>query len=192
MTILFRSDMEVLWKDIPGYEGLYQASTDGQIRTVDGKITSNSLHPIRVWKQRIMKQKYGKRKNGLMDAKICLWKNGKEKTFLVSRLVAMTWVDGYKEWLTVNHKDGNPLNNNMDNLEWVSLADNIRHGFASGLYKNSQKKCTLIDSGGNEYCFDSNANADRFLGRKHGYINNCIAKGHNVYDTNHNQYLVKT
>jgi hypothetical protein len=123
------------WKAIPGYEGLYEASTLGQIRTVEGKITSNARYPRRVWKQRILKLKYELRKSGQhKDARVCLWKDGKEKTFLVSRLVAMTWCRGYAEGLTVNHKDGNPMNNYYENLEWITLADNIKHAMKNGLY----------------------------------------------------------
>ena len=127
------------WRDIPGYEGLYQASTDGRIRTAKGKTTASSRFPVRVWKQRIMKFKYQTRKSGgKKDARVCLWKEGKEKTFLVARLVALAWCDGYEDGLTVNHKDGDPLNNHPENLEWISLADNIRHGFKTGLYSKSQ------------------------------------------------------
>lgn len=127
------------WKMIPGYEGLYEASTLGQIRSAEGKITSNARYSRRVWKQRIIKQKYVNRKTGkCRDARVCLWKDGKEKTHLVSRLVAMTWCNGYADGLTVNHKDGNPLNNNYKNLEWMSLADNIRHGFKNGLYHRAK------------------------------------------------------
>jgi hypothetical protein len=135
------------WKDIPGYEGLYQASTDGRIRTAEGKTTASARFPHRVWKQRIMKLKYQTRKSGRSkDARVCLWKDGKEKTFLVSRLVALAWCDGYADGLTVNHKDGDPMNNHPDNLEWISLADNIRHGFRTGLY--SKKRMTGGDLDG--------------------------------------------
>ena len=109
------------WKDIPGYEGLYQASNFGNIRTHADKVTSSARFKIRHWKQRIMKQKFQARPNGKKDARVCLWKEGKEKTFLVSRLVAMTWCDGYLPGLTVNHIDGNPKNNCADNLEWTTL-----------------------------------------------------------------------
>ena len=137
------------WKMIPGYEGLYEASTYGQIRTAEGKTTSNARYPKRVWKQRILKLKYVHRKNGrLKDARVCLWKDGKEKTFLVSRLVAMTWCDGYADGLTVNHKDGNPLNNDCSNLEWISLAENIRHGFRTGLYPHGKTAQHTAAGGG--------------------------------------------
>lgn len=67
------------WKDIPGYEGLYQASTLGRIRTCEGKTTSSARFEKRVWKQRIMKQKLNKNRKGRIDARVCLWKDGKEK-----------------------------------------------------------------------------------------------------------------
>ena len=97
------------WKAIPGYEGLYEASTLGRIRTAEGKTTSSRRFFKRVWKQRILKGRA-----------VSLWKDGKEKDWLVARLVAMTWIDGYCEGMTVNHKDRNRFNNNIDNLEWLS------------------------------------------------------------------------
>lgn len=124
------------WKDIPGYEGLYQASTQGRIRTCEGKITSSARFEKRVWKQRILKQKLCKNRKGRTDARVSLWKDRKEKTWLVSRLVALTWCDGYADGLTVNHKNGNPLDNSAQNLEWMTRAANIQHGFKNGLYKN--------------------------------------------------------
>lgn len=125
-----------MWKDIPGYEGLYQASTHGQIRTCEGKTTSSARFEKRVWKQRIMKQKQCRNGKGRIDSRVCLWKDGKEKTWLVARLVALTWCAGYSEGMTANHINGNPLDNSASNLEWISRAANIQHGFKTGLYKN--------------------------------------------------------
>lgn len=165
------------WRFIPGYEGLYEASTDGRIRSAEGKITSNARYDVRHWNQRIMKQKYQKRNNGKnVDAKVCLWKNGVEKTFLVSRLVAMTWCDGYKEGLTVNHKDGNPLNNSADNLEWLDIKANIVHGFENDLF-TTQTKCGLTSEDGDTTHFRSMSEASRFLGRSVGYVSNHNKRG---------------
>ena len=130
------------WKDIPGYEGLYQASNFGRIRTCEGKTTSNARFGVRVWKQRIMKPKRAANKNGRIDLRVELWKDGKHKTLLVSRLVAFTWCEGYKDGWTVNHKNGNQLDNRAENLEWLSHGDNIRHGFANGLYPQA---CFMSD-----------------------------------------------
>nr|DAL08116.1 MAG TPA: homing endonuclease [Caudoviricetes sp.] len=132
--------MQEQWKDIPGYEGLYEASNTGEIRTKLGKTTSSARSSKRVWKQRILKQKHQKRIRcaaGYTDARVTLWKDGEEKTMLVSRLVAMAWIPGYSKNLTVNHIDGNPMNNNASNLEWCTRAENIRKGFANGQYKNT-------------------------------------------------------
>ena len=168
------------WKYIPGYEGIYQASTLGRIRSVEGKTTITQRHGTRVWKQRILKQKVAHRKQtDKSDARVCLWKDGTYKTFLVSRLVAMAWCDGYSEGMTVNHIDGDPTNNTASNLEWVSLGDNIRHGFETGLY-STQKPCVLINSKGERTEFRSQSYASRSIGRTPSYIANCITRNRQI------------
>jgi len=64
--------------------------------------------------------------------KINLRRECKTKTYRVHRLVAFAFVPGYQEGLTVNHKDGDTLNNRASNLEWLPLADNIRHAWDGG------------------------------------------------------------
>jgi hypothetical protein len=162
------------WKDIPGYEGIYQASNLGNIRTAEGKTTSNKRYAVRRWKQRILKPKSPKADGYRGDLRVSLWKDGISKDYLVARLVAMTWVKGYGDGMTVNHIDGNYLNNCINNLEWVSIGDNIRKGFESGLFSKSQTKVRLIDE---NYCyvdFESLAEASRYLSRSHGYLSNRI------------------
>lgn len=163
------------WRDIPGYEKLYQASNLGRIRTAEGKTTSSAKFERRVWKQRIMKQKYHARGNtDKKDARVCLWKDGKEKTHLVSRLVAQTWCDGYMPNLTVNHIDGNPMNNRADNLEWVTIKDNVRKGFETGLFPTQIPVVVVND--GNIELYNSMAKASIALGKCPGYISNKIKK----------------
>ena len=181
--------MDILWKDIPGFEGIYQASNTGSIRTKPGKVTSNKRYAKRVWKSRVLKVKYlrnGKRK----DARVTLWKDGKESDHLVSRLAAMTWVDGYAPGLTVNHIDGNPENNAIENLEWLSLGDNVRKGYETGLFDKCQKPITLV---GETSCvsFNSRAQASGFLGRNKGYIHNCIKTGRTPTDAYGQVYTIK-
>ena len=160
------------WKDIPGYDGIYQASTLGRIRTCENKTTYTERHGVRHWKQRILKQKYqrryGAKENSKRDARVCLWKDGKEKTYLVSRLVAITWCDGYSKELTVNHIDGNPENNIASNLEWVTLRRNVQKGFEDGLFP--QYSCVIIESNGDEKHFRSYAEAGRYIGKSAGFI----------------------
>lgn len=172
-----------MWKDIPGYEGLYQASTFGNIRTVEGKTTSNRLYATRRWKSRVLK---GRGDNPRTGKRVSLWKDGQVKDWLVARLVAITFLGDPPKEFTVNHKDGNRMNNNIDNLEWLSSADNIRHGFATGLY-HTQKAVTLRRNG--QYLtFRSMAKCDEFLGRCNGYTSNSLKKRYTVYDANGNEY----
>lgn len=183
------SDSEV-WKPIPGYEGLYEASSLGNIRTAEGKTTSSARFEHRVWQQRIMKQKQRNRHGNKdrKDSRICLWKDGKEKTFLVARLVAMAFLPAPYEKLTVNHIDGNPSNNEACNLEWVTRADNIKLGFENGQYASIQKAVILQSIDGMEYRFRSMAEASRYLGHGNGYVSNAIAKCLYCYDANGNKY----
>lgn len=162
------------WKPIPGYEGLYDASNLGNIRSTPGKVTSNARYDKRVWKTRIIRQKWTSRKCGKKDARVCLWKDGKEKTYLVSRLIALTWCDGYEDGLTVNHIDGNTENNVPSNLEWVSRADNIRHAFYNGFCASFQKPVLLVDPDGMEHAFCSLSAASRYLGRDSKYVSGVL------------------
>ena len=126
-----------------------------------------------------MRPKYGRRKGSdKSDARVSLWKDGVEHTHLVSRLVARTWCDGYADGLTVNHIDGDPHNNKVDNLEWVTLTENIRHGFENGLYP--QKSILLIDEDGSAELFRSMICASRFLGKCDNYVSNYLARGGHV------------
>lgn len=157
------------WKVIPEYEGLYEASDLGRIRTADGKTTKNARFTRRVWSQRTLKLKWRKRSNkGRSDARVCLWKDGKESTHLVARLVARAWCSGYAEGLTVNHIDGNPENNQASNLEWISLGENIRKAFEGGLYPTS-KPVTVTFKDGTRRSYKSMSECDKALGKANGY-----------------------
>ena len=167
-----------LWRAIPRYEKLYEASNLGEIRTVEGKITSSSRYPKRIWKQRVLKQKFRKSNNGKrLDAMVTLWKDGKPHYYLVSRLIATTFCGDYiNSNLTVNHKDGNSINNSSDNLEWISRSDNIKIGFSSNQYDNIKKKIIMV-SDGKYYAFRSMTDADKFLKRYRGYTSRTFKTG---------------
>lgn len=166
--------MDEIWRTIPGYAGLYEASNHGRIRTVLGKTTSNTRHEKRVWNQRILKPKGTAEGGGL---RVNLWKDGIQRDWLVHRLVAMTFIDMLEQpEPTVNHKDGNRLNNSIENLEWASLGDNIRHAFRTGLAH--QKSTTILDKrSGVTIWFRSLADASRHFGKNDGYISNIMKKG---------------
>lgn len=166
--------MEEIWKPIPDYEGIYEASSLGRIRTVPGKITQNARYPVRVWKSRIMKPKHPQSRKR-KDDRISLWKDGKQHDYLVSRLVAAAWHGVPEPNMTVNHINGDWSDNRPDNLEWMSLSENIKSGFESGQFDSFCKTTVLQSSDGRVVQFRSKAEASRFLGRNAGYISNaCI------------------
>lgn len=177
--------MEV-WRDIPQYEGIYQASSHGNIRTCEGKTTSNKRYETRHWKSRILK---GKGDNPKTGKRVSLWKDGKRSDWLVARLVATTFLGEPPVGFTVNHIDGNRMNNNIDNLEWLSRGDNIRHGFATGLY-HSQKAVLLVKDG-QQFEFRSMAQCDRFLRMRSGYTSAKLKKSDTLSDYMGNKYYAK-
>ena len=179
-----------IWKPIPGYEGLYEASSFGRIRTAEGKTTYSDLHGKRVWKQRILKPKACSNYNAC-GYRVSLWKDKKPKDFLVARLVCTTFHENLiNTKMTVNHKDGNRLNNHIDNLEWLTLADNIRDGFKTGLYRSSQKPVSLLAQNGKEIYFDSISECSKFLGRNTGYVSMCVSRGRGVVSSSGNKYKI--
>lgn len=162
---------EEIWKDIPNFEGIYEASTKGKIRTKEGKKTFTKRHGVRIWKSRILKPRGGNIKTG---NRVFLWKDGKSYGFLTARLIAITFLGLPQNNETVNHKDGNRKNNEIDNLEWLSLAENIRHGHEMGLFPQHK---TILKTNNREIIFTSNSKASRSLGRCSGYIHGRLKNG---------------
>lgn len=166
-----------IWREIPGYSGIYEASNYGRIRTVDGKTTSSARFPKRVWKQRIIKQKVRNGKNGRKDFMVTLWKERKPYSHLVARLIAATFIkNNLNTTLTVNHKDGNPLNNHAENLEWLTKKQNIQYGFKTGQYSRIMKPITATnrDSEFDTIFATSYFEMDRQLNQYHGYTSRMI------------------
>lgn len=108
-----------IWKDISGYEGLYQVSNLGRVKSLE-RIDNNN-HPV---KEKIIKPY--KTIGGYMQ--VCLWKNGKVKHLQIHRLVAQAFIPNPYNLPECNHKDENPLNNCVENLEWCDHKYNINYG----------------------------------------------------------------
>lgn len=179
------------WRDIPGYEGIYQVSNLGNVRTCDGKTTYTERHGVRHWKQRNLKQKFHKNRYGRTDARIILWKDGLNRTWLVARLVGLAWCTGFSENMTINHINGNSLDNRAENLEWVSIAENIQKGFATGLYSTNQRSIHLADEAHEVIMFPSMADASRFLNRNNSYVSNCIKNCRAITNSEGKRYFIR-
>lgn len=109
-----------IWKDIPGYEGLYQASNFGRIKSLPRKASPRDFL-----------LRFATRPDGYPGC--ALVKNRKPASFTVHRLIAMTFLSPKKDNLEINHIDGNKLNNMVENLEWCTRSENLKHCFRIGL-----------------------------------------------------------
>lgn len=113
------------WKDIKGYEGLYQVSNYGQIRALDRIVKDTTKDRS----QKIKGHMLSKTDNGRGYKIVILYKNGKRKNAYVHRLVAEHFIENPNSLREVNHKDFDKDNNSVENLEWVSSSENKKHLF---------------------------------------------------------------
>lgn len=121
--------MKELWKDIAGYEGKYQISNLGRVRSLLNS-RGNKREQPKILKTSIDRWGY---------LVLALCKNSTGKMFKVHRLVAQAFLLNPENKPEVNHKDGNKLNNTALNLEWVTPKENIRHAFKTGLRKKGEE-----------------------------------------------------
>lgn len=123
--------MERIWKSVPEYEGYYEVSNDGLLRSVN-RISINSLGHCRHLRGCLMASS----KSNCGYIKYSLNKDGKSQTFNAHQLVALAFMGhnriGTK--MTINHIDGNKMNNRIDNLEIVTMSENRRHAIRTGLW----------------------------------------------------------
>lgn len=160
------------WRDVVGYEGIYEVSDTGLVRTHKDKVTHSTRSGVRHWNQRVLKQKVSKDN----CCRVSLYKNKSEKTWLVHRLVAIAFLPMQPGKEYVNHIDGNRLNNNLSNLEWCDHKENNNHAFDTGLMPC--EPVILFNTKTKEYHrFRSMAKASEFLGRNPGYISAVLKNG---------------
>ena len=161
--------MEEIFKDIKDYEGLYQVSNLGRIKSVEHYVNSNTG-------QRLVKEHLiAKVKDKKGYYRVSLWKDNKDKHYLVHRLVAETFIPNPENLPTVNHKDENPSNNCVDNLEWCTNHYNLHYGNCITKISTTLGKPVL------QYTLDmvfikeypSAAEAFRQTGISQGNINKC-------------------
>ena len=123
------------WIDIEGYEGLYQANIKGQVRSLD-RVAISTLGKEYIRKGKILKECV----NGKGRPVYRLYKSGVGKTHTTHRLVAKAFLPNFHNKPQINHIDGNPLNNNIENLEWVTNQENVIHAFENNLNSNAGEK----------------------------------------------------
>lgn len=121
--------MEEIWKDVVGYEGYYQVSNLGRVKSISHRVRCRG--GFRTLPTKLMSPQTNNKKNFYYFVR--LHKNGVAKPYFVHRLVAAAFIDNPNNLPQVNHKDGNKRNNNVNNLEWCSASENMHHAFNVGL-----------------------------------------------------------
>lgn len=109
--------MQEIWRDIQGYEGLYQVSNLGRVKSLKRKTINN-----RCFKERILKT--GLETVGYYSVVLC---KEKQKTKTIHRLVAETFIPNPNNYPCVNHKNGIKTDNRIENLEWCTYRENTKH-----------------------------------------------------------------
>lgn len=123
-----------IWKPIKGYEGIYEVSNLGRIKSLERKVHADfKFGKTRTYKERILKPGIV---NGYQQVKL---RDNSNKIVYVHRLVAETFINNPNNYKTINHIDGNKQNNCVDNLEWCTQKENVRHALETGLVDKEKK-----------------------------------------------------
>lgn len=172
--------MEEIWKDIKGYEDLYQVSNLGKIKSLKQMICCWNGHkiiqyemPEKILSQRIRSNYYA----------VGLTKNKKQKTYSVHRLVAQAFIPNPENKKCINHKDENKLNNKVENLEWCDIAYNNAYGTRT---KKTCKHVHCIETG---LIYESTVEAQKHTGINRVYITNVCNKKHKTAGGYHWEYI---
>lgn len=163
----------MIWKPVVGFEGLYEVSNTGVVkslfRTVKSK-GSKKVVPERILKPRLDEWGY---------EGVSLCKNGKQYGKLVHRLVAEAFISPFGGD-QVNHIDGNKLNNRVENLEWCTGSENMKHAYKNGLHT----KVKAVRAVELNMVFPSISEAARYVDGKVSGIWRCLSgrnKAHRGY-----------
>ena len=136
--------IDEIWKDIKGYEGIYQVSNLGRVRSLD-RVNE------RGWKKKGILLKPKLKRDGYVDVHLSFKEKDKDQNLKIHRLVAETFIpipEELKKWygtqyLQVNHKDENKQNNCVDNLEWCTAQYNSMWGTKRERQKEKIKKSVM-------------------------------------------------
>ena len=146
-----------IWRNIDEYEGLYQISNCGNVKSLSRKMIFVDGRNYN-FKDKILKP--GLSKNGYLT--VSLNKNKNSKTFYVHRLVSKYFVENENGYNFVNHKDENKINNNYSNLEWCTRDYNNSYGSLKKRSSFIGKKVGMYKNGILLKCFDKIIDTEKY------------------------------
>lgn len=131
INLLDIADLEnEVWTDVPDYEGYYQVSNLGRIKSLSREIYNSGVRP-----EKILKQNY----DNYGYFRICLQKKGRLKPYIVSRLVAICFIPNPNNKPIVNHINGIKTDNRVVNLEWATASENVNHAINNNLFNYKKR-----------------------------------------------------
>lgn len=137
---------DVEWRDVVGYEGLYEVSNTGVVKSL-GRVVFDSIGRVRKIEGRIMKQGMKKDGSGYCTVSLTHSDGTGENAKLVHRIVAEAFIPNPENKEVVNHIDGNKKNNNVTNLEWTTVEENNTHAYNEGLQNSNKEVIQLTEDG---------------------------------------------
>lgn len=165
-------NMEEIWLPVVGYEGLYEVSNLGNVKTL-GMVVAHSDGRVRHCKGKLMKtsecSKRDEAEKGYLEVRLTN-ENKESKAHRVHRLVAEAFIENVDNKPIVNHIDGDKHNNNVDNLEWATYSENNQHAYDNNL-RTDNKQVVMYDCNDNIVkIFNSLHEAGRSVGCNHRNI----------------------
>ena len=182
--------MDEVWRDVVGYEGLYQVSSLGRVKSVSRTTTTSRVvkgkRQTFSWCVPESLLKFGKRADDYRD--VPLTKCGKTVNVCVHRLVAEAFLPNPSGLRCVNHLDGDKSNNRVENLEWCSFQHNNNH--AVDLKLNTQAIQVYCKE--TQTVYPSMSRADRMLGLPLGSVSTAIRQNRPIHGLNFELHKPRT
>jgi len=162
-----RNNMEEIWKPVVGYESGYEVSNKGRVRSIDRQIIRSNG-----WRQTLTGRILVPSLNNQKRLRVSL--NSKNDRRFIHRLVGEAFLDNPEGKKQINHIDGNPTNNCLENLEWVTQEENIKHAHETGLIKkwkftSDEELLIVAEYNSGEHTYSS-------LGRKYNVSHKTITR----------------
>ena len=132
------------WKDIEGYEGIYQVSSEGNVKALERTVLNKNGKPQRYPEKLLKVDTHSS--NTTTYCRVTLSKEHKTKRFSVHRLIATAFIPNPEGKPHVNHLDNNGMNNSVENLEWCTHSENMLHAQKQGRLFEAQSKGGKIGS----------------------------------------------